>query len=139
MMNPFEVIEKVPTPEEYMALREAANMTPRNIKGAAKGLGNELFSVLLINKENEEIIGMGRVIGDGGTVFQICDMAVISEWQNQGGGTMIMNALMAFIEKQNVDRAYINLIADVDNFYEKWGFKTTDPESKGMYLRTKRL
>ena len=138
-MKSFEIKEKVPTTKEYMALREAANMTPRNIKGAAKGLGNELFSVLLINKENEEIIGMGRVIGDGGTVFQICDMAVISEWQNQGGGTMIMNALMAFIEKQNVDRAYINLIADVDNFYEKWGFKPTDPESKGMYLRTKKL
>ena len=138
-MKSFEIKEKVPTPEEYMALREAANMTPRNLEGAVKGLGNELFSVLLINKENEEIIGMGRVIGDGGTVFQICDMAVISEWQNQGGGTMIMNALMAFIQKQNVDRAYINLIADVNNFYEKWGFKPTEPESKGMYLRTKKL
>ena len=138
-MNTFEVIEKVPTPEKYMYLRKAANMTPRNIEGVAKGLGNELFSVLLINKENEEIIGMGRIIGDGGTVFQICDMTVVSEWQNQGGGTMIMNALMAFIEKQNVDRAYINLIADVDNFYEKWGFKSTDPESKGMFLRTKKL
>ena len=138
-MKFFEIKEKVPTPEEYMTLREAANMTPRNIKGAAKGLGNELFSVLLINKENEEIIGMGRIIGDGGTVFQICDMAVISEWQIHGGGTMIINAFMAFIEKQNVDRAYINLIADVDNFYEKWGFKPTDQESKGMYLRTKKL
>ena len=139
MMNSFEVIEKVPTPEKYMYIRKAANMTPRNLEGAVKGLGNELFSVLLINKENEEIIGMGRLIGDGGTVFQICDMAVISEWQNQGGGTMIMDALMAFIEKQNIDRAYINLIADIDNFYEKWGFKPTEPESKGMYLRTKKL
>ena len=138
-MNSFEIKEKVPTPEKYMSLRKSANMTPRNLEGAAKGLGNELFSVLLINKENEEVIGMGRVIGDGGTVFQICDMTVVSEWQNQGGGTMIMNALMSFIERQNVDRAYINLIADVDNFYEKWGFKPTDPESKGMYLRTKKL
>ena len=139
MMNSFEVIEEVPTPEKYMYLRKAANMTPRNIEGVAKGLGNELFSVLLINKKNEEIIGMGRIIGDGGTVFQICDMAVISKLQKQGGGTMIMNALMAFIQKQNVDRAYINLIADVDTFYEKWGFKPTEPESKGMYLRTKKL
>ena len=138
-MNSFKIKEEVPTPEKYMYLREAANMTPRNIESATKGLGNELFSVLLINEENEEVVGMGRVIGDGGTVFQICDMAIISEWQNKGGGTMIMNALMAYIEKQNVDRAYINLIADVDQFYEKWGFKPTEPESKGMYLRTKKL
>ena len=109
------------------------------IGAGIQGVCNALFSVLLINKKNEEIIGMGRIIGDGGTVFQICDMAVISKLQKQGGGTMIMNALMAFIQKQNVDRAYINLIADVNNFYEKWGFKPTEPESKGMYLRTKKL
>ena len=82
---------------------------------------------------------MGRVIGDGGTVFQICDMAVISTYQNKGGGKMIMDALMTFIEEQDIDRAYVNLIADVDNFYEKWGFKPTAPEAKGMYLRTKKL
>ena len=138
-MNSFEIIEKVPTPEEYMYLRKAADMAPRDLESAKKGLGNELFSVMLIDKEKRETIGMGRVIGDGGTVFQICDMAVISTYQNQGGGKMIMDALMTFIEEQDIDRAYVNLIADVDNFYEKWGFKPTGPEAKGMYLRTKKL
>ena len=114
-------------------------MPPRTIEGAKKGLGNELYSVLLVNEEDNETIGMGRLVGDGGTVFQICDMAVIVKFQNRGGGTMIMNALMEFIEEKKIDRAYINLIADVDNFYEKWGFKPTDPESKGMYLRTSKL
>lgn len=138
-MNSFEIIEKVPTPKEYMYLRKAANMAPRDLESAKKGLGNELFSVMLIDKEKKETIGMGRVIGDGGTVFQICDMAVISTYQKKGGGKMIMDALMTFIEEQDIDRAYVNLIADVDNFYEKWGFKPTAPEAKGMYLRTKRL
>tara|TARA_B100000902_G_scaffold26108_1_gene31370 strand:+ start:3858 stop:4274 length:417 start_codon:yes stop_codon:yes gene_type:complete len=138
-MNSFEIIEKVPTPKEYMYLRKAANMAPRDLESAKKGLGNELFSVMLIDKEKKETIGMGRVIGDGGTVFQICDMAVISTYQKKGGGKMIMDALMTFIEEQDIDRAYVNLIADVDNFYEKWGFKPTAPEAKGMYLRTKKL
>ena len=122
-----------------MYLREASGMPPRTIEGAKKGLGNELYSVLLVNEEDNETIGMGRLVGDGGTVFQICDMAVIVKFQNKGGGTMIMNALMEFIEEKKIDTAYINLIADVDNFYEKWGFKPTDPESKGMYLRTSKL
>lgn len=138
-MNSFEIIEKVPTLKDYMYLREAANMEPRDLEGVKKGLGNELFSVVLIDKEERKTIGMGRVIGDGGTVFQICDMAVISTYQNQGGGKMIMDALMTFIKEQKIDRAYVNLIADVDNFYEKWGFRPTAPESKGMYLRTKKL
>ena len=28
------------------------------------------------------------------------------------------------------------LIADVDGFYEKWGFKHTRPRSKGMFLKS---
>ena len=88
----IQIIEKVPSPETYMNLREASGMPPRTIEGAKKGLGNELYSVLLVNEEDNETIGMGRLVGDGGTVFQICDMAVIVKFQNKGGGTMIMNA-----------------------------------------------
>ena len=53
-MNSFEIIEKVPTPKEYMDLRKAANMTPRELEGAKKGLGNELFSVVLIDKKKKK-------------------------------------------------------------------------------------
>ena len=49
---------------------------------------------------------------------------------------MIMDALMRFIEELNIADAYVNLIADVDGFYEKWGFKPTRPSSKGMFLKT---
>ncbi|MFB6359775.1 MAG: N-acetyltransferase, partial [Halobacteriales archaeon] len=30
----------------------------------------------------------------------------------------------------------VNLMADVDGFYERFGFEETRPASKGMYLRT---
>ena len=101
-----------------------------------KGLGNELFGALLYLRDNGKLVGMGRVVGDGGTVFHICDMVVRPEWQKKGGGTMIMDALMMFIEQLNIADAYVNLIADVDGFYEKWGFKPTRPSSKGMFLKT---
>jgi hypothetical protein len=52
-------------------------MHPRSEDGASKGLGQELFSVLLKLEEPDDIVGMGRVIGDGGTIFVICDMLVI--------------------------------------------------------------
>ena len=80
---------------------------------------------------------MGRVVGEGGTVFHICDMVIKPEWQKKGGGTMIMDALMNYIKGQNVPDAYVNLIADVDGFYDKWGFEPTEPRAKGMYLKTK--
>tara|TARA_B100001123_G_C15255117_1_gene1004363 strand:- start:4 stop:405 length:402 start_codon:yes stop_codon:yes gene_type:complete len=132
----FRIEVEVPSAEEFLSLRASADMGPRSFKGAKQGLGNELYCVLLKVEKNDELVGMGRVVGDGGTVFHICDMVVKPEWQKKGGGTMIMGALMGFIEEQGVSEAYVNLIADVDSFYEKWGFKPTHPRSKGMFLKS---
>ena len=46
-MCSFKIIEKVPSPETYMYLREASGMPPRTIEGATKGLGNELYLSLI--------------------------------------------------------------------------------------------
>ena len=131
----FQIEVETPSAEEFLRLRASADMGPRSLKGVKRGLGNELYCVVL--KINDELIGMGRVVGDGGTVFHICDMVIKPEWQKKGGGTMIMDALMNYIKGQNVPDAYVNLIADVDGFYDKWGFEPTEPRAKGMYLKTK--
>ena len=131
----FSVEVAVPDAKTYLRLREKAGMRPRTISGATKGLGSELYSVLLRHNESNEIVGMGRVVGDGGTVFHICDMAVDEKWQGKGGGTMIMHSLMDYILKEASPLSYINLMADVDGFYERWGFKPTVPNSRGMFLR----
>ena len=110
-------------------------MAPRSLEGAKKGIGNELYSVLLRVEETGEVVGMGRIIGDGGTVFQICDMAVKIDWQGKGGGTLIMDSLMEYITREASSQSYINLMADIDGFYERWGFKPTLPNSRGMFLR----
>ena len=131
----FSIVVAVPDVETYLRLREKAGMRPRTISGASKGLGSELYSVLLRHNESNEIVGMGRVVGDGGTVFHICDMAVEEEWQGKGGGSMIMDSLMEYITSEASGYSYINLMADVDGFYERWGFKPTIPNSRGMFLR----
>ena len=131
----FSIEAGVPDVDTYLQLREKAGMRARTIQGATKGLGSELFSVILRASESGEAVGMGRVVGDGGTVFHICDMAVEEKWQGKGGGTMIMHSLMEYILEEASPQSYINLMADVDGFYERWGFKPTVPNSRGMFLR----
>ena len=75
-------------------------MGPRSIEGAEKGLGRELFSILLEHVSTGEIVGMGRIVGDGGTVFHVCDMAVLPEYQRMGAGSLIMSEIMSFIESK---------------------------------------
>ena len=131
----FSIEAGVPDVDTYLRLRKKAGMRGRTIEGAAKGLGSELFSVILRVTETGEAVGMGRVVGDGGTVFHICDMAVDEKWQRRGGGTMIMDSLMEYVRREATPMSYINLMADVDGFYEGWGFKPTIPNSRGMFLR----
>ena len=82
----FKLEEGTPDVGEFLSLRVRAGMRPRSPEGAKKGLGQELFSVLLRLESSSEIVGMGRVIGDGGTIFVICDMLVIEEFQRKRGG-----------------------------------------------------
>ena len=131
----FNIEEGAPDPETFLRLRAAAGMRPRSVKGASKGLGHELFSVVLRLEKSGEIVGMGRIVGDGGTIFVICDMMVIESFQKKGGGTMIMDAIMGYLLEEAPPNSYINLMADVDGFYEKWGFEPSLPRSRGMVLR----
>ena len=133
----FSIKQEVPDPETFLALRLGAGMRARSKEGIEKGLGKELFSVVLRLEENLEPVGMGRVVGDGGTIFVICDMAVIENWQRKGGGTMIMEALMEFILREAPPKSYVNLMADIDGFYERWGFVPSLPQSRGMVLNTR--
>ena len=131
----FNIEEGAPDPETFLRLRAAAGMRPRSVTGASKGLGQELFSVVLRLEKSGEIVGMGRIVGDGGTIFVICDMMVIESFQKKGGGTMIMDAIMGYLLEEAPPNSYINLMADVDGFYEKWGFEPSLPRSRGMVLR----
>ena len=58
---------------------------------AAIGLPNSLYAVQVFDGAN--VVGMGRVIGDGGLFFQVVDIAVLPAYQGQGLGKQIMAAI----------------------------------------------
>lgn len=126
---------EAPSPEDYCNLRDNAGMSSKSIEAAIKGLPHACFNVTLY--ENDILIGMGRVIGDGGTVFQIVDIAVKDTYQGLGHGMTIMHEIMKYIESVAEEGTYVSLIADypADQLYEKFGFKSTEPYSKGMYIK----
>jgi ribosomal protein S18 acetylase RimI-like enzyme len=131
----YDVVERLPTVEEFVSLREAAGMTPRSREGVERGLPNSLFGVVTEHEPTGETVGMGRIVGDGGTVYQITDMAVHPDHQRRGLGTRVMEAILDYLEREAPSRAYVNLFADVEGFYERFGFEETRPASKGMYRR----
>lgn len=146
MDDDYELVRSVPDAETFCALREAAGMSPRSLDGARRGLPNTLFGVRVEYEGGaetdpdardgpREVVGMARVVGDGGTVYQITDMAVHPDHQGRGLGSAMMDELVAYLDREAPEHAYVNLFADVDGFYERWGFAETAPESVGMYRR----
>lgn len=131
---PYEIREEVPDPETFVALRDAAGMASRSLEAAERGLPNTLYGAIAVETGSGETVGMARVVGDGGAVFHICDMAVHPDHQRQRLGTRLMDAVMAYLDEHAPETAYINLLADVDGFYETWGFEPTAPATKGMWL-----
>ena len=134
-MTDYRLIERIPTVEEFCALRARNGLSPKTVEAAARGLPNSIHAVVI--EFEGRAIGMGRVIGDGGTVYQITDIAVLGEHRGQGLGKRIVAALVDWLKANAPKSAYVSLIADgpAKELYAQYGFRETAPESVGMYLR----
>lgn len=118
----IKISERTPSVEEYSALRKSVGWKVLEQNKIQKGLTNSVYCVCVEN--DNELIGFGRIVGDGGTVFYIQDIIVAPEFQKQKLGTLIMNKIMEFIKNNCSPDAIVGLIAfsDLDVFYKKFGF-----------------
>ena len=128
----IELIESFPDAATYRRLRIETGLSPKSHEAAERGLANTLYGVSLVR--DGEVIGMGRVIGDNGTVFAIVDIAVRPDHQGQGLGKRIMAALDAWLRTHAPESAYVMVIADGDarHLYAQFGFADTAPASISM-------
>lgn len=129
---PYETLHATPTPEVYRALRVGAGLSAKSAEAAARGLPNTLFAVQILH--GGEPVGMGRVTGDGGTAFQVVDIAVLPAHQGQGLGKRLMGEIAAWLREHVPETGYVSLLADVpaDALYAQFGFVPTAPRTVGM-------
>lgn len=129
-----EIVYEAATPsiEDFRRLRRIVGLSDRSAEAAAAGLPNTIFAITA--RLNGTAIGMGRIIGDGGTAFQLTDIAVDPAFQGQGVGKAIVSRLVDYLNTSVPKGAYVSLIADGDahHLYAKYGFAPTAPASIGM-------
>ena len=121
-MAAIEIIERKPTVAEYNRLLEAVGWPKRNPTAVEAGLARTLFAVCAIS--NGEVVGMGRVVGDGAIVNYIQDVIVLPEYQKQGIGENILLAIMDHLNEHVPRGSDVALITRRENvnFYERYGF-----------------
>jgi ribosomal protein S18 acetylase RimI-like enzyme len=131
-MEGIELVEQFPTADDYCRLRALAGMSPRTREAAQKGLPNTLYGVSLVR--DGEVIGMGRIIGDGGCFYTVVDIAVAPAYQGREQGRRIMDALDAWLRRNVQSSAFVTLVADGDakHLYAKYGFAESAPAAVNM-------
>ncbi len=127
-----------PTAEEYCYLRKVGGVSEKTIEAATLALPRSLFTVCIRCNNTNQLLAMGRVIGDLGCHVQVCDIVVHPDQQGCGLGKQIMTSIMNFIHKEVPRCAFVNLFADVDFLYGKYGFVCSN-KSIGMYLDWSKL
>ncbi len=95
--------------------------------------------------EEERLIGMGRIVGDGAVICYIQDLIVIPEYQSKGVGSMLLQHLVAYVEELRLEHSQMMLslmcAKGREPFYEKHGFLARPTEELGpgmiQYLQEK--
>ena len=134
-MAEIKLTEELPAVKEYCAMRVAAGLSAKSEEAAERGLPGSLFSVCL--RKDGELIGMGRIVGDGGLSYEVVDIAVHPDHQRQGLGSRIMEAIIGWLGDNAPASSYVSLLADhgAPALYKKFGFEFTAPVTVGMALR----
>ena len=132
----YRLVMTAPPVSDYLRLRTEAGLSPKNQAQAAAALPGS-WAACHVVADDGEVVGMGRLLGDGGWYFHVVDMAVLPAHQRRGLGDAILGALLDRVREVAPPGAYVNLLADPPGrrLYERHGFADTAPGSVGMALR----
>ena len=121
------------TPELFVDLFRSVGWDPPCIEQVRTALEHTIASFTAF--DDEEAVGMVRLIGDGGMSFYIKDFAVLPAYQSKGVGTMLMNDLEKYI-RESIPPGWavsLELISTKEAvpFYKKKGFEERPCEWDG--------
>ena len=129
----MQIEYRLPTVTEYKRLRDLAGWWETDENATGLALKNSLFSVVAV--EDDMVIGVGRIIGDGGLYFYLQDLIIDPKFQKKGLGKTLVKGLMGYITAHAKPGAFIGLTAakGLKGYYERFGFKACEPDAPGMF------
>jgi GNAT superfamily N-acetyltransferase len=127
----IQIIDRIPTPEEYLQFRRDVGWREHLEEVARRGLAGTLFGVCAY--ADGALAGMARVIGDGAMVFYIQDVIVRPAFQRRGIGARIMDRVMEYIRLHANQNSVVGLMAakGVEPFYTAYGFRVRPNDALG--------
>lgn len=121
-----------PTEFEYNELRQLVGWQIVASGKAEVALNQSLYHVTA--RVDEQLVGMGRIIGDGALFFYVQDLVVSPSFQGLGIGNLLMAEIEAYLDSVCTEGSTVGLLAahGKESFYAQYGYKPRDGEELGL-------
>lgn len=111
--------------EDFIRLRIQTGFAEIPVEHARKALQNGLINVSALY--NGELMGMGRLVGDGAMYWYLQEIIVLPQFQRKGIGTMIVDHLVDYARVDSVTGKFTTIggvsVKGKEPFYKKMGFE----------------
>ena len=119
-----QLVDNILQAEDFVRLRIETGFAEVPVEHARKALQNGLPNVSAIY--HGELVGMGRLVGDGAMYWYLQEIIVLPEFQRKGIGTMIVNHLIDYAKANSITGKFTTIggvsAKGKEPFYEKMGF-----------------
>jgi predicted N-acetyltransferase YhbS len=126
------VVQRKSSVEEFQSVVASVGFRGHDKAAVEIALRNTIFSVCAM--EEQYVVGLGRIVGDGAISFLLTNIIVRPSHQRRGIGSLIVKALCSCVEAL----PYKNIVVEVvpqpgsESFYERFGFKASRNAPPGM-------
>lgn len=110
MTDGIAIEDRVATTGEHRAIAESVGWAeafdwqtlPLSLDGSLSGV---------VAVADGQVVGMGRLVGDGAKYFYIQDVAVIPQYQGHGVGKAIIDRLLVHVAQSAPSTAFVGLFS----------------------------
>ena len=135
--NMITLKENTLTVKDYLEIRSQVGWIELKEEQAVKALENSLYVIGAY--DDDELVGMGRIVGDGAVICYVQDLIVIPNKQHTGIGSIVLEKLVQYVESLRMEESQMMLCLMCakgrEPFYEKHGFIARPTESLGPGMR----
>src|SRR5574344_1872454 len=112
------------TVEQYLELRKSVGWKQLTKDQAKRALENSIMTVSAF--DDEKLVGMGRIVGDGVVIDYIQDLVVRQSCQRRRIGEQILGELVSYVKESKLEDTEIMLCLMCakgrEDFYHKFNF-----------------